>query len=151
MEIYEVLEYDPTSPTGLRWLVATSPRVKIGHPALCAKHSQGYYSGQVLGLRLYAHRVVWYLHTGEWPTQVDHINGDRRDNRIENLRAVTNQQNAFNRRNVKGYTPYRGKYMAYITLDYKFKFLGYYDTPDAAREAHLVAKKQLHVFEDGMV
>lgn len=145
MEIRNVLEYDDTSPTGLRWLVATSNRVTVGSPALCAKHSKGYYSGQVLGQRQYAHRVVWYLHTGDWPEQVDHINGNRRDNRIENLRAVNNQQNAFNRRDVRGYTPYRGKYMAYITVDYTFKFLGYYDTPEAARGAHLAAKKELHV------
>ncbi|AXY82057.1 HNH endonuclease [Pectobacterium phage Khlen] len=149
MGIHDVLEYDSSSHTGLRWLVATSNRVKVGDPALSAKHSNGYYSGQVLGRRCYAHRVVWYLHTGEWPKQVDHINGNRRDNRIENLREVTNQQNAFNRKGVKGYTPYRGKYMAYITVDYKFKFLGYYDTPEAARHAHLAAKKLLHVFEDG--
>lgn len=148
MEIYDVLEYDASSPTGLRWLIATSNRVKVGGPALCAQHSKGYYSGQVLGMRRYAHRVVWFLHTGEWPEQVDHINGNRRDNRIENLRAVTNQQNAFNRKGVRGYTPYRGKYMAYITVDYKFKFLGYYDTEDAARAAHLAAKKQLHIINN---
>lgn len=149
MEIYDVIEYDPSSPTGLRWLVATSNRVRVGSPALCGQHSNGYYSGQVLGTRQYAHRVVWFLHTGEWPEQVDHINGNRRDNRIENLREVTNQQNAFNRRSVKGYTLYRDKYMAYITVDYKFKFLGYYGTPEAARGAYLAAKRVLHVFEDG--
>ncbi|ANT45317.1 HNH family homing endonuclease [Pectobacterium phage PP16] len=149
MEIRDVIAYDPTSPTGLRWLVATSNRVKVGSPAIRAKHSGGYYSGMVLGARHYAHRVVWYLHTGYWPEQVDHINGKRNANRIENLREVTNQQNSFNRKDVKGYIPYRGKYMAYITIDYKFKFLGYHDTPEAAREAHLKAKKLLHIFEDG--
>ena len=49
--------------------------------------------------RLYkAHRLVWLYVHGRWPKEIDHINGDRADNRIENLREVTRSQN---RRNSK--------------------------------------------------
>lgn len=45
-----------------------------------------------------AHRVAWALHYGEWPDgQIDHINGDKADNRLDNLRVVTAQGNAKNR------------------------------------------------------
>lgn len=53
----------------------------------------------VLGKRYYlAHRLAWYLSTGEWPPHLDHANGDKTDNRIENLRPATKQQNAFNQK-----------------------------------------------------
>jgi hypothetical protein len=45
-----------------------------------------------------AHRVAWAIHYGEWPDEIDHINGDPTDNRIENLRNVTHRENARNRR-----------------------------------------------------
>ena len=44
------------------------------------------------------HRVVWLWHNGEWPTELDHINRDTSDNRIENLRQVTRTENNYNRR-----------------------------------------------------
>lgn len=55
------------------------------------------------------HRVVWYLHHGYWPETIDHINGDKRDNRIENLREVTDQQNTWNRQLRKNNVTYMPK------------------------------------------
>ena len=83
--------------------------------------------------------------------EVDHINHDRHDNRLENLRLVTRQQNVFNRRLNKNNTSgYKGVYRvknskrwyAHIMLDYKFISLGGYVTKeDAALAYNLAAKK----------
>lgn len=85
--------------------------------------------------------------------QVDHINHDKLDNRKENLRVVTPQQNAYNKNvyknNESGYTGVHlykptGKYMAYIKADGKRKHLGYYKTIAEAYTAYVRASKELH-------
>lgn len=73
-----------------------------------------------------AHRIVYWLHTGEWPETVDHINGVRDDNRIENLRAATQSENNFNRVqfNQHGYphvTLKRGKWVAQVRVNGKIR------------------------------
>ena len=69
----------------------------VGKPALISV-TDGYYCGEVSSTHLLAHRVCWFLHYGVWPKgMIDHINGKRKDNRIENLRdtdRVGNNRNA---------------------------------------------------------
>lgn len=68
-----------------------------GKPAFTASQCGGYKVGRLFDRGFLAHRVAWAIHNGMPPTdQIDHINGDRSDNRIENLRAVSNQDNAKN-------------------------------------------------------
>ena len=78
--------------------------------------------------------------------QVDHINGNRLDNRRCNLRIVTHQQNAFNRTSAKGYRWNKKdkKWVAYIGLNKKYIYLGNYNTEEEARQAYLKAKEELH-------
>jgi len=116
-----------------------------GAEALNADHGDGYKHGSLMGKKCLAHRVVWFLHHGSWPDdQVDHINGDRSDNRIENLRAVSNLVNGRNRRksvrNSSGITgvywcPEQSKWRASICVDGKLKHLGRFDTIEAAASA----------------
>jgi hypothetical protein len=57
----------------------------------------GYYRTTILGVSHYAHRLAWALHYGEWPdADIDHINGDPKDNRISNLRSVSHLENCRN-------------------------------------------------------
>jgi hypothetical protein len=59
----------------------------------------GYLSGNILGMSFYAHRVGWAIATGEWPRhEVDHLNGQRSDNRLENLRDASPKENQRNQK-----------------------------------------------------
>lgn len=67
-------------------------------PAFDSNDQFGYKRGQVMGKFLRAHRVIWAMETGAWPSdQIDHINGDRADNRMFNLRDVNISENGRNR------------------------------------------------------
>jgi hypothetical protein len=99
----------------------------------------------------FAHRVAWALHHGDWPhLEIDHINGDRTDNRISNLRTVTSRQNKINRKrrsdNTHGATGLcfhsRGKkrWQARISIDGKYQSLGYFETKEEAAQARAAAE-----------
>lgn len=91
-------EYDETSPTGLRWLVNASTKARAGSPA--GSDFQGrYWRIRLKGKDDLVHRVIWRSKNGDIPTglQIDHLNGDGKDNRLENLRLVTATGNQRNR------------------------------------------------------
>jgi len=102
-----------------------------------------------------AHRVVWRMLNGEWPKFIDHIDGDRLNNRIENLRSVVERINRENLRAARSdnlstgllgaYAGRNGKFRSSICVDGKQKHLGRsFPTAQAAHEAYLAAKRQLH-------
>lgn len=111
----------------------------------------GYRKIEIDGRCYLAHRVIWAMMTGKWPVdQIDHINGDRADNRFANLREATPHQNQGNRLPTKGKTLptgvffYKndGKYGAAITMcgrDKRSKYLGIFSTPEEAAEAYRAA------------
>jgi hypothetical protein len=98
-----------------------------------------------------AHRVAWLYMTGEWPSEcVDHINGDKLDNRWCNLRAAThtqNNQSSFDKKNslgLRGVTKhFRGGFRATIKVSGKQRSLGYFRCPAAAHFAYIVAADDL--------
>lgn len=104
------------------------------------------------GVRVPAHRLAWFFVHRRWPEQfIDHINGDRADNRIVNLREATESQNQGNQRlkktstsRIKGVRARAGKWDAAIREKGRIKHLGRFDTPEAARAAYVTASK--HVF-----
>ncbi|MFT2211508.1 HNH endonuclease signature motif containing protein [Rhizobium giardinii] len=118
-----------------------------GKEAFTALIAKGYRQGGILNRGYLAHRVIWLLETGDWPThQIDHINGDPLDNRICNLRDVPNSENAKNmcvsRRNKSGVTGVcwdksRGSWLVYVGK----KYVGTYRHKDAAIEARKLAEK----------
>lgn len=106
--------------------------------------------------RCYAHRVAWKMTHGTDPEFVDHINGDRSDNRLANLRSVTRQENAINKRlrsdNLSGHhgvwQTNEGKWRAYIGLGGKQTIIGTYPTMEYALVARQAAERVLGFHEN---
>ena len=96
-------------------------------------------------IQLKGHVFAWYLTYNEVPMQIDHINRNRLDNRICNLRNVSNQQNSFNKE-AKGYTIDKriNKYSSQIMFNGKNIFLGHFENKEDAHNAYLEAKKKYH-------
>lgn len=96
------------------------------------------------------HQFAWYFIYKETVDCIDHINKDKTDNRIHNLRSVTKSQNAMNMKNVKGYTfcNRSKKYIAIIMVNYKKKQLGIFDNPEDARKCYLENKNKYHIINN---
>ena len=141
--------YDPE--TG--WLTR---RVKRGKwPAgvrVGAKDSKGHRQVRFNGKLFLEHRVIWFIVYGYVPEEIDHINRQRDDNRLVNLRECTHRENNRNM-NVRwdsstrvpgvAHYPRYGKFVAYITVDGKRRHLGYFAEFDAAVAARKAAEVEL--------
>lgn len=151
---HKFLRYDNGN---LFWKVSRG-KAKAGGDAGRLK-SSGYIEIKLFGRSYQAHRVIWEMHHGEIPSNlvVDHINHDRSDNRIENLRVVeqrTNTKNQSmritNRSGVNGVRWYeaRRKFRAEIKVDRKSISLGYYETIIDAKAARMRAEKEYKFHEN---
>lgn len=146
----EVLRYDPE--TGVfHWLVSRG-KAAVGAVAGCSDH-RGYLVTGIDGKRYYLHRLAVACVTGKMPGElVDHLNGDRSDNRWINLRETTHAVNMQNQRapsknnmlGLLGVRRFGSNYRSAICVDGKPKHLGTFPTPDQAHEAYLAAKRQMH-------
>jgi hypothetical protein len=115
--------------------------------------NNGYVCIRIDNILYTAHRLAWLYVHGNWPAhQLDHINKNRSDNRLCNLREATNAENAQNRKRSDNKTGYTGvnqennKWKAEIKLNYKTIRLGLFETPEEAYSAYLSAKHGLHPF-----
>jgi len=115
-------------------------------------HKDGYRYIKINKRKYKAHRVIWIYINGsiDKELQVDHINGIRNDNSIENLRLVSNQENQWNRTKAKGYCWNKAakKWRARIQVDGKGIHLGFYNTEQDARNAYLQAKAMHHIIKE---
>ena len=115
--------------------------------------SKGYNCVKINDVDVKRHRLIAYCFLGlknlvgdyRGVDVIDHINRNRLDNRVENLRITTNQGNQHNR-TAKGYTWCKSnkKWNAQIRLNGKSHHLGYYDTEEEARQSYLRAKPIYH-------
>lgn len=120
------------------------------NPAFTSRHACGYRTGSILSHSYLAHRVAWAIVHAEWPGEIDHINGDRADNRIANLRNVTRQENLRNAKlpvtNTSGrigvYASGSAKkpFSAGIRVDGKKIHLGHFSTVEEAIAARSKAE-----------
>jgi hypothetical protein len=159
-EARKILAYDPK--TGL--ITWTCDRrtgkgvgrvhVKAGAEAGTRVAQRGYKRIYVVDRQMYAHRLAWVLHYGEMPPPIlDHADGNKGDDRIDNLRPATKAQNAYNSKlqsnNSTGFkgvhlSKKNGRFQANIKGGGKNRFLGYFDTAEEAHAAYCSAAVKYH-------
>ena len=149
----EALDYDPSSGA-FRWRESRSGIVGGAGSVAGAPDGQGYRQIGIDGRLYREHRLAWMWVTGSWPADdLDHINGDRSDNRIENIRPATRSQNNANGRRPKDNTSghkgvsfdkKRQRWHAYVSKNYKRCHVGYFETLDEARLARAAAAERFY-------
>lgn len=161
--IKSILDYDPATGA-FKWKSRdrnsfSSERIYkswnaqfSGKPCGCLTNK--YLAIRIKGTLYYCHRLAWVIHYGKWPeSDVDHINMVKTDNRISNLRLGSRGQNMANMRATKAnksgfigvhWAKREGKWVSSITIDHKFKFLGYYDDPVSAAKAYNEECAKIH-------
>lgn len=141
-DLKALLKYDPD--TGyIYWIAKGKGRIKKKPAGTMT--SNGYIGICINGKRIFAHRIAWQLHYGSMPSdQIDHINGNTKDNRIINLREATNAQNGKNLKlfksntsGIKGVSLCKAtkKWRATIKVGFKMICLGRYDKIENAAKA----------------
>ena len=112
---------------------------------LKTKNLQNYY---IIGLvhdnkqyNIKSHQFIWYWVNKEIVEVIDHINRNRMDNRVVNLRSINKSQNSHNRSNDKGFSFHKreNKYRARIIVNHKYISLGQFNTEQEARQAQVAA------------
>lgn len=152
LELKKYLIYDQESGD-LFWKVSPAKSVKEG--SLAGTLNKKGYKVVRFNYKYYkAHRIAWLLFYGGWPKfEIDHINGDRSDNRIANLRLASRVQNLANRQKQKDTSSkYKGvywnkkekKWKASIRTEGKKIHLGYFVSEELAAKAYDEAAKKLH-------
>lgn len=149
----ELLDYDPETGVFTR---KPGKGVQGGGGTAGCPHCNGYWMISVEGKAYLAHRLAWLYTSGHWPKdQLDHINGVRDDNRLVNLResssAGNGQNHGLSKASTTGVTGVhwdksRGKWLAHITVGWRTKHLGRFNTLEEAASARVEAKKRLHTF-----
>lgn len=151
-QVREIFDYDYENG----WLIKKTFRngcpynKPVGHKPIC----NGYGTVRIGDKKYYTHRVIWLWHKGTWPEhEIDHIDQNKINNRIENLRDVSasdNQHNVSIRKdNSSGYPgvywdKQNEKYHARICVKNKEIFLGLYETKEDAFLAYQLAKIKYH-------
>lgn len=147
-----LVHYDPNTGIFI-WLKKTNRRIKNGAEA--GWMADGYRHIAIDGHNQKAHRLAWLYVHGVWPSQdVDHIDGNRSNNAIANLRDVSRAVNIQNQRiakprNQSGYlgvapTGTPGRWSAQVHVAGKKHHLGCYGSPEEAHAAYVAGKRRLH-------
>jgi hypothetical protein len=147
--------YDPNVVGPEAWRSLVNRYHKIGAVPGCV--SQGYHRITIGGRTWGAHQLAWLYHYGALPDQpIDHINGNRLDNRISNLRLVTYSENSQNSNKTRAASGVRGvhksritarnkkPWMSQIVVNGKQKKLGRFNTIEEAKAAYDAARLLYH-------
>ena len=120
---------------------------------IAGNYNQSYVAVKINNSAYKLHRIIFYMHYGYCPETIDHINGNKHDNRIENLRAASQAENKRNKaidcRNKSGikgvyWAKHANKWIAKIRLNGKSKHLGCFDNLYLAQEFMELARDMVH-------
>ena len=138
-----LFSYDPES--GLITRLVTQNYLGVAGQTLDSPQNAGYLQVSLKGKRMLAHRLAYFLHTGETPQEIDHVDHDRQNNKFENLRAATSSLNkcnapmrVTNSSGFKGvwYDKSRNRYTAQFQYQGVNRRLGRFKTAEAAARAY---------------
>lgn len=142
--------------SGLFMWVVADRRVSLGKLAGSVS-SAGYLIVKLNRKAYRAHRLAWFLVHGEWPQgEIDHIDGDRLNNRLQNLRVVDRSGNSQNRRGAQSnnhscgllgvsWNKQHEKWQARLMANKVRHHVGYFSDPNEAHAAYMAAKSRLHI------
>jgi len=113
----------------------------------------GYNVFEIEHKKVKRHRLIAFCFLGldslignkERTNLIDHIDENKLNNAVSNLRIVNHGQNVTNRKSIKGYCYYRNRYEAIIKVNKKTYHLGYFKTEIQAKNAYLKAKEKYHI------
>ena len=153
--LQELVSYD--QKTGIFHRLLPVSNILAG-PIHAKPNKIGYTRMHVDGRLYYLHRLAWLYVYGVWPVEIDHIDGNKANNKLSNLRDVSHAQNMQNMsKKSKAASGLKGAYFhpdckmwqAKIRYQNKTKSLGYFKTPEEASAMYLQAKSNLHEFFTG--
>ena len=148
-KLHELFDYKDGN---LIWKIATSRRIKVGDIAGYLSDC-GYIGIGIDGRQYKAHRIIYFYHNGYLPSSIDHIDGNRSNNKIENLRSATTSQNAMNQKistkntsGVKGVHWHKRdkKWVVQLKVDSKRHSFGYFNDKKVAELVAVKVTNKLH-------
>lgn len=153
----KIIHYNPETGD-MTWLNTESVNEKLRGNSCGGVSTNGYRYIRINGMTCLQHRIAWLYQYGSWPEgHIDHIDINRSNNAIKNLRDVSHAVNLQNQRKAHkhskcgflGVETRKGAagiyYRAKIVIAGHIKRLGSFDTPEQAHAAYVCAKRQLHV------
>lgn len=135
------------------WKKSRSNRINAGSIAGYKDKKRGYISINFAGKTMYAHQIVFFMFNGYLPKEVDHIDNNQSNNKIENLRASIRSENASNRglqknnkSGAKGVSSYKdtGLWRVRVKINKKEKHIGYFDDFELAELVAIEARNKYH-------
>ena len=153
-ELHELFTLRDDISQPLIWKMRPNVRIRIGDVAGCLG-TKNYYLIRIDRKNYRLHRLIWIYHNGDIPDGmiVDHVDGNRTNNRIENLRLATYSENNYNRKTasnntsgVKGvyWNKESKKWRAKIVVDHKTIHIGMFHTIEEAETAITAARNNIH-------